>query len=396
MTDRPRVRFSRLLQEAVAGILQRPCRSVLTVVGVAIGVGSFIAVLGVTSTANGQIGSSFNAQQNTQISVQVAAGARADPITQQVLPEQADALVGRIDGVEHVGTSWEIQTPTVEVVRGVVADDTRVVAASVGYWDVVGPQLESGRLFDAFLEDKPVAVVGAPVARALNLADLDGEPTLFINGRAFSVIGVVATTGQSSSPLSSIVIPAPYAREAFGEPGSAAVLSVSAAVGATAIVAEQLAVAIDPVHPENYRVIAPDPSRALQDAVSGSVQALFIALALICLLVGAVGITNSALVGVMARTAEIGIRRSLGALPRHIAAQFLIETGVLGVFGGILGAWAGLLTVVVVAISQQWTAVVQPWSVFAAPLVGAAVGLLAGLYPALRAARIEPVEAFRR
>jgi putative ABC transport system permease protein len=390
------MKTSRLLQEAVAGILQRPSRSVLTVIGVTIGVGSFIAVLGVTSTANGQIGSSFNSQVSTQISVHVADSARVDPVTQRVLPDEADALVSRVDGVVHAGTSWDVPFVSVEVLQGVPVEETRVVAATAGYWDVVAPEMESGRVFDSFLEDKPVAVIGAPVARALNLADLDGNPTVFIDGRAFSVIGIVATTGQSSSPLSAVVIPAAFARAHFGEPGSAVVMSVTTAVGATSVVAAQLAVAIDPVHPENYRVLAPEVNRELRDQVSSSVQGLFIALALICLLVGAVGITNSALVGVMARTPEIGIRRSLGALPRHIAAQFLIETGVLGVFGGIFGAWAGLLTVIVVAMSQQWTAVVQPWSIFAAPAVGALVGLVAGLYPALRAARIEPVEAFRR
>ncbi|MFD0630372.1 ABC transporter permease [Catenulispora yoronensis] len=113
-------------------------------------------------------------------------------------------------------------------------------------------------------------------------------------------------------------------------------------------------------------------------------------------MIGAVGIANTTLVAVLERTGEIGLRRSLGARPRHIAGQFLAESTVLGTLGGLIGTSVGVGLVVGVAVSRDWTAVLQPWAVLPAPLIGSVVGLLAGLYPALRAAWIEPVEALRR
>jgi putative ABC transport system permease protein len=130
--------------------------------------------------------------------------------------------------------------------------------------------------------------------------------------------------------------------------------------------------------------------------VNTDLSGLFLLLATICLLIGAVGIANTTLVAVLERTGEIGLRRSLGARPRHVAAQFLAESTALGTLGGLAGTSLGALTVVVVALARHWTALLDPATVAPAPLIGTLVGLAAGLYPALRASRIEPLDALRR
>lgn len=396
MSAASRVTPFRMMQEAIGGITQRPSRSALTALGTAIGIGSFIAVLGVTSSANGQISRDFDAQTATQVAVRALTAAADQP--DGVFPPDAEASVTTVDGVVGVGSWWDVPVMSVSTLPPYLADapeQPRVMAVTPGYWELLESTATSGRLFDDFLGDQPVAVVGTRLAETLHLGDIAIQPVIYVNGKPVTVIGLIGATDRSASPQYSVMVPAGWARTAFGPPGTAETLLVQTRVGAAQVVADQLALAIDPVHPERFAVAAPPAPQVVRDQVSSSIQTLFLALALICLLVGAVGITNATLVGVMSRVPEIGIRRALGARPRHIAAQFLIESGVLGIFGGTVGACAGLLIVMSVAVAQQWTAVVQPWTVIAAPVVGAGVGLLAGLYPALKAARVEPVDAFR-
>ena len=119
-------------------------------------------------------------------------------------------------------------------------------------------------------------------------------------------------------------------------------------------------------------------------------------LAAVCLVIGAVGIANTTLVAVMERVPEIGLRRAVGARGRHVAGQFLAESATLGLLGGILGTCVGLLVVAGVSFSRGWTAILPAGLALAAPAIGLVTGLLAGVYPALRAAAIEPAEALRR
>lgn len=122
---------------------------------------------------------------------------------------------------------------------------------------------------------------------------------------------------------------------------------------------------------------------------------MFLLLGGLSLVVGAIGIANITLVGVMERTGEIGLRRAIGATRGHIASQFLFESASMGIIGGVIGASLGVLIVVAVSAYQVWTPVLDPGAPLLAPVVGAGIGLLSGTYPAMRAARLEPVEALR-
>jgi ABC-type antimicrobial peptide transport system permease subunit len=170
---------------------------------------------------------------------------------------------------------------------------------------------------------------------------------------------------------------------------------VETRIGATSLISQQIPPALRPDSVRGLRVAAPSEPKRARDLVQRDLNVLFLMLSGVSLLVGAIGIANVTLVSVIERTGEIGLRRALGAARRHIAFQFLLESAAMGLFGGILGASLGVLVVVGVSAYQSWTPVLDPLVPLAAPLIGGLTGLISGAYPALRAARLEPVEALR-
>jgi putative ABC transport system permease protein len=248
-----------------------------------------------------------------------------------------------------------------------------------------------------------VAMIDTATATALGIspARLASHPAVFVDGIAYTVVGVYSSAQRVVTDESAMLVPENTALADFGnpEPGignqDEAQMVVATRVGAAQAVARQIAAAELPADPSRLVVTSPPNPQNLQGEVSGDLAGLFLILALISLLIGAVGIANTTLVAVLERTEEIGLRRAVGARPRHIAAQFLAESTALGTLGGLIGTCIGVGTVVIFAAAKDWTAVLNPAYTLPAPLIGSVVGLLAGAYPALRAARTSPLAALR-
>lgn len=397
----PRMRPRDLVGEALAGLLARPARVALTVLGTVIGVGALVATLGLSKTAANQIVGHFDALAATDIVV--SPSARAGGAGAAVLPWDAEARLLRLNGVAAAGTLSDVD------VRGALARSVPIndplaagaiqlpmKAASPGLFRAVRAQLATGRLFDAghSLRADRVLVLGPNAARRLGIARVDQQPAIFVGDRVYAVIGLLAGVRRQASLLGAAIMPEGTARREFGL-RAPAFAQVETRIGAVDLIARQAPLALSPSDPGLLKVAAPPDPRQLRGAVKNDLNALFLLLGGVSLLVGAIGIANVTLVSVLERVGEIGLRRALGAGRRHIAAQFLLESTAMGLAGGLIGASLGTLVIVGVSASKTWTPVLDPWVPLGAPALGALIGLASGTYPSLRAASLEPVEALR-
>jgi predicted lysophospholipase L1 biosynthesis ABC-type transport system permease subunit len=239
-----------------------------------------------------------------------------------------------------------------------------------------------------------VAVLGRNAAARLNIDRVDQQPAIFLGDRLYLVIGILDRVERQPSLLGSMVMPEGTAVREYGLPASG-LAQIETRVGAVPLIARQAPIALNPSAWRELKVAAPPDPRELKGAIRNDLNALFVLLGGVSLLVGAIGIANVTLVSVLERVGEIGLRRALGAARRHIAAQFLLESTAMGALGGIAGASIGTLVVVGISATRTWTPVLDPRFPLAAPLLGAVIGLVSGTYPALRAARMEPVDALR-
>jgi putative ABC transport system permease protein len=397
---RSRLALRDLLDEAVVGVVGRPLRSALTALGTVLGVGTLVAIIGLTSTTAAQVGSEFDILRSAEVQVKDAGTSLT-----WAFPADAEARAARLNGVVASGLTWtpRLARPTVAgsalpTDRGI---ELPVVAATPGVFAATGSTVRSGRFWDGFVErtGQPVAVIGSTVADRLGIGNLALRPAVFVDGTGFTVVGILAHSERMPALSLSVVVPSSTAAARWGAPAredSGASMLVVTRVGAAQQVAGEVALALRPDDPGAFGVVPPPDPQGLRHAVDQQLRMLLLFLGGISLLVGGVGIANTTLVSVMERTPEIGLRRAVGARAVHIAAQFLAESAMLGLLGGVLGCVAGLGIVLMVSLLNSWTPVLAPGVALGAPLAGLAIGALAGLYPAVRAARIEPVEALRR
>jgi putative ABC transport system permease protein len=376
--------------------------------GTLLGIGAFVAVLGLTTTAGGQIDQSFNALTATTVTVNDVGSGNPDDSAISFTTD-ARGRIDRLNGVVDAGIMFppSLRNPVISATPLLGASEQAaqgstgltVTAVDPGVFAVSGARVVSGRTWDDFVQShrEPVAVLGADAARALGISRLSALPVVFVNDQSFTVIGIVTDFQRMPELAASVMIPTSTALADYGPPtGPRASMLIQTRLGAAQLIARQAARALRPDNPKLFTVTAPANPTSLKSHVTTALNSLFLLLAGVSLIIGTVGIANITLVAVLERTGEIGLRRALGARPRHIATQFLTESAALGALGGLIGTTLGLAATVGTAVGRHWTPVIQPWTLVAAPLIGAATGILAGLYPALRAARIQPADALRR
>lgn len=402
--DPDRFTLQDLFFEAIRGLDGHPGRLILTTIGTVLGIGSLVVTYGLAQTTNAELRRQLDPTLATHFIVAPATARDSSGESRAVatFPADAESRALRLSGVTAAGVLTEVPLEDASVTAVPVNDPSIaqtlapvVFSATPGLFDAIGATVESGRTFDSGHDDRRdrVAVLGQKAAASLGIGRLDRQPTVFIDFRPYTVIGVLEQTDQRTELLDSVIIPQGTARDDFQAPAGDE-LHVRVDRGSGPLVERQLPIALAPNSPEGFASKAARGSeRAAQAQADANIA--FLLLGVISLLAGALGIINVTILSVKERSGEIGLRRALGATSRDIRSQFMVETAVIGVIGGLAGTAIGVATIVVISATQGWTPVVDGWVAIAAPVLGTVIGVIAGTYPAHRAARIEPADTLR-
>jgi putative ABC transport system permease protein len=387
-----------VLRVAAVGLRTRRLRAALSALGVAIGIASMVAVLGISDSSKAGLVEELN-QLGTNL-LTVAPG--QDFLGQNAqLPESADRAVLNLASVHDAAAVTSIASASARRNSYIEAAETgglTVDAADLGLLATLGGSLARGRFLDSANERYPIVVLGAVAAKRLGVDALtvDGRPVqVFISGTWFTVGGVLAALPLAPEIDRAALIGYPIAHSLFGTSRNASTLYVRADPERVSEAASLLPAAADPQHPEQTQVSRPSSALQARADAQSTLTALFLALGAVALLVGGVGIANVMVISVLERRPEIGLRRALGATRAHIGVQFLGESVLLSLLGGAAGIGLGAAATAGYASLQGWVLVVPLLAVGGSVAIAVGLGALAGLYPAVRAARLAPASALR-
>ncbi|WP_164545034.1 ABC transporter permease [Antribacter gilvus] len=368
------------------------------VAAVGLSVGSLIAAVGIATTAATQINADIAASTLDLVSLTVVPEPGGPPVT---LPDDASDRLEAVTMVEAAGARLNVSEIASVLVTRTADPRAAQIRSSVPVVGVTSGYLRTARAVDSdhlWMLDSPdlrVAYVGVTAAADLGIpvtAD-PGGLRVWVDGVAHDVVGFIEPGGPASLERAVAI---PYAQAvAYTGTDAEATLLARTEPGAGAQIARVAATAVRPDAPQRLEVSPVVSVESLRRGVNTQLDRLAAWTGSILLALTVLLIANSMVVAVTARTAEIGLRRALGTPARGIAAVFLTEGAFVGALGGLVGAAVASVTVVVTGLINRWDVVLEPWMVAAGPVLGLVVGLVASVYPALRASRISPALALR-
>jgi putative ABC transport system permease protein len=388
------LRLSDLARVASVGLRTRRLRAALSALGIAIGVAAIVAVLGLSSSSQAGLLAEIDRLGTNLLTVtngQTLGGDTAE------LPLAARAMIARIGPVTQVEETGSTQASVYRsrLIPSINTGALSVVAASLGLPETVGTTVAHGRYLNAATARLPVAVLGAAAAQRLGIDRIYPGERIWLGGQWFYVAGILTPAVLAPEIDDAVLVGFPAAERYLGFDGHASTLYVRAQTSQVAAVQSVLAATANPEASNEVEVSQPSAALTARAQAQSALNGLFLGLGAVSLLVGAVGVGNIMLISVLERRSEIGLRRSLGATKGDIRAQFLAEAILLALLGGALGVVAGALATAVYAHTKHWTTVI-PTLAWAGGLAAAIlIGAVAGLLPAIRAARLSPTEALR-
>lgn len=389
-----RLRAGDVVRTGTLGLRGRRGRAGLTAVGIAIGIAAMVAVVGISASSRADLLADLD-RLGTGL-LQVSAGQTMFGES-STLPETAAAMIRRIGPVEDAASTTGVDA-TVRRTDHIPSSETGGIAVHAAEPDlpaVLGATLAHGRFLDAATGNYPAVVLGSVAAERLGISSLAGRPSVWLGEQWFTVVGILDPIELAPDIDRSALIGYDVATERFGTSRSASTIWVRSVDAHAASVRAVLAPTANPESPEEVSVTQPSDALEAKAQADTALTALMLGLGAVALLVGGIGIANVMVISVLERRTEIGVRRALGATRRHIRAQFVVEAIVLAALGGVVGIGLGAAVTAGYAANQGWRVDV-PMSALAAGVgVALAVGAVAGLYPAARAARLAPAEAVR-
>jgi len=389
-----RLRPGDLARVASVGLRTRRTRAALSALGIAIGVAAIVAVLGLSSSSQAGLLAEIERLGTNLLIVTNGQGFTGKTAE---LPLQAPAMISRIYPVEHVAETGKVSGAVYRspLIPAVETNALEIVAASLNLPQAANIEVTQGSYLNAATEHEPVAVLGPAAAQRLGIDHIYPGERIWLDDQWFYPVGILNASTLTPELESVVIVGFPAAKRYLGFNGHPNTIYVRAQTSQVAAVQSVLADTANPEAPNEVNVSLPSQTLVARADAQSALNGLFLGLGAVALLIGAVGVANIMVISVLERRSEIGLRRALGATRSQIRGQFLAEAILLSLAGGAVGIAAGIAATAVYAATKHW-AIVIPTLAWAGGL-GAAllIGALAGLLPAIRAARLSPTEALR-
>ena len=389
---RSRLRPQDLVATSTLGLRSRPGRTTLTAVGIAIGIASMVAVLGISASSKADLLAEIDALGTNLLQVRSGQGLFGE--TPQ-LPTDASKMLDRVATVTDSAAIITLDTTVQRNPHDDTPNGLGVVAADGDVETTLDITVQQGRFLDSGTSTLPVAVLGAVAAQRLGITTIAGGPVVTIAGEAFQVIGILNPLPLNPDLDRAAIIGDTVARTLLKVDPNPTVIYLRVRPDRVEETRPILARTTNPTAPSDVEVSRPSDALEARAQVDKNLQNLLLALGGVALLVGGVGIANVMVISVMERRGEIGVRRAMGATKGHIRAQFVIEAASLATLGGMLGAALGTVITWIYTNQQDWTMDLPLAGLAAGVAAALALGAIAGLYPAAKAAKLDPADAVR-
>jgi len=391
---RRRLPVGDLLATSTVGVRSKRGRSVLTSLGIAIGIAAMVSVVGISASSRADLLDQLDRLGTNLLQVQPSNDVFGDATK---LPSSSATMVRRITPVQSAAKTRTVSATVrrSDKISSSVTGGLAVVATEQQLLQTLGARVRTGTFLNDATARYPTVVLGSEAAARLGIDRADGRTSVYIKGYWFTVIGILDPVPLAPDIDRSVLIGYPIAEQLFGIDDAPSTIRVRTDPSQVTQVQAVLAATANPQNPSDVSVTRPSDALAAKAEANDSLTALLLALGGVALVVGGVGIANVMVISVLERRAEIGLRRALGATRHHIRSQFLLEAILLAALGGVAGVIIGTTITFGYAQSRGWRIDIPVTALLGGVLASLVLGALAGLYPATRAARLAPADAIR-